>query len=416
VTALRAPLDGRPILSLADLEAFDQGTADGHRERRFCCPLEACAGKPRNPAHRCLNVNMESGLWNCKRCGAAGKLRERWDPPQRVSSRASARRAFALPPRESPAVPPATGVRPEDSRDAERWRRRYDQSLPLEGSPAAEYLARRGLSVDQATAAGVRYLPDWQHWDKQDGVWRLLGSTPRVLFPIRSLDGALVALHGRALEDDAPLVQQFGSKLTRGPRSAGVFATEGALASPFVAFVEGPCDALALAECGVPSVAVIGTNVPDWLPKALAFRTVIAATDADESGDRAAAELAARLTLGTRVERWRPNCKDWNAALLEHGVEALRAAFAERLANAASAVADPPHETANTVTSHTLRLPASGCLGRVAPEAGTVSLSPAAPVLRDRCLACGGWLQGYLAAYGWCRDCIDGDRDKEPPS
>jgi len=191
----------------------------------------------------------------------------------------------------------------------------------------------------------VRYLPDWQHWEKRGGGWALVGTTARVLFPIRTSAGELVALHGRALEDDA----LGGPKLTRGEKGAGVFATVGALAAPCVAIVEGPCDALALAVCGVPAVALIGTSVPGWLPRALAFRDVFAATDADDSGDQAAAEIAARLgSFGARVQRWRPSAKDWNAALLEHGPEVLRSAFA-------------------------------GCLPFQAPPSDTEVIEPAAP-------------------------------------
>ena len=87
-------LENGPVLSLADLEAFDPGAREGHRERRFCCPLPACAGKRVDPAHRSLSVNVQTGAWTCHRCGAKGCLRERWR--QRPSGYAL-RRAFAIP-------------------------------------------------------------------------------------------------------------------------------------------------------------------------------------------------------------------------------------------------------------------------------------------------------------------------------
>jgi len=52
----------RPVLTLAELEAFDpRATARGN-ERRFCCPLPACTDKRVDPAHRSLTVNLETGV------------------------------------------------------------------------------------------------------------------------------------------------------------------------------------------------------------------------------------------------------------------------------------------------------------------------------------------------------------------
>jgi Toprim-like len=92
-----------------------------------------------------------------------------------------------------------------------------------------------------------------------------------------------------------------------GPRPAGALV-----------LVEGPCDALSLAECDVPAVALVGTAAPAWLPQAAAFRRVVVALDADAAGDRAAAGLMEALASFARsVERLRPPAgKDWNDALL----------------------------------------------------------------------------------------------------
>jgi hypothetical protein len=48
------------------------------KKRRLCCPLPACANKRIDAAHRSPTVSVESGAWHCWRCGAAGKLQERW--------------------------------------------------------------------------------------------------------------------------------------------------------------------------------------------------------------------------------------------------------------------------------------------------------------------------------------------------
>jgi hypothetical protein len=81
--------------------------------------------------------------------------------------------------------------------------------------------------------------------------------------------------------------------------------------------VEAPIDALSLWAYGVPSIALIGTTGPEWLPSALAFKKVLVATDDDEAGDEAAAKLDADLSSrGARTYRFRPEVvKDWSELL-----------------------------------------------------------------------------------------------------
>jgi hypothetical protein len=63
----------RAVLSLAELELHDPRPSGQGAERRFLCPLPACADHQRHE-HKNLAANIESGLWACKRCGASGKL------------------------------------------------------------------------------------------------------------------------------------------------------------------------------------------------------------------------------------------------------------------------------------------------------------------------------------------------------
>lgn len=79
----------RPILTRAELEAFDPRPAQRGEELRFCCPLPACADKPRDRSHQSLAVNTQTGLWRCHRCEANGQLREHWPPLQRNNGHAS---------------------------------------------------------------------------------------------------------------------------------------------------------------------------------------------------------------------------------------------------------------------------------------------------------------------------------------
>jgi hypothetical protein len=301
----------RLSLSLADLEAFDPEAPEGGRERRFCCPLPGCADKRVDRAHRSLSLNTETGVWQCHRCKAGGRLREHWAPPAQVA-RAALRRAFGL----RPALTEATTAVDETA-----WHVRWAAALPLAGTPGVAYLDKRGIPTHVAIAAGVRYAESWY-------------GRPAVLFPVRDRAGVLVAVDGRHTDGrDDPKAHTAGTK------KRGVFASCDALSAPRVAIVEGAIDALSLATCGMPAVALCGTTWPDWLPTALTFRRVAVGLDADATGDAAAHELSAQLrAFGARVERWRPSgVKDWNDALRAHGPQALRAALAEEQAEPESA-------------------------------------------------------------------------------
>lgn len=298
-------------LSLADLESNDPKARRGGREHRFLCPL--CGdGKPRDTAHRSLAVNTSSGAWLCHRCGECGLLKEHWTnaaPQSRQErTRAAVLQAFALPKRAEISQP--------DEATESRWRGWWNVAHPLinsgETTIGAAYLAGRGIEADVASAAGVRFSTEFYG--------RLA-----VLCPVHDQAGALVAINGRFVDGDANRKTQ-----TAGKTSSGVFATPGALSSPVVAVCEAPLDALSLWLCGIPAVALIGTSAPEWLASALAFRSVLLATDADAAGDETAEKLRATLEArGARTFRLRPRGgKDWNELLEKRGAEALKSFLA----------------------------------------------------------------------------------------
>src|SRR5205823_2706675 len=105
----------------------------------------------------------------------------------------------------------------------------------------------------------------------------------------------------------------------------------GALGAGMLVIVEAPIDALALAACSVPAVALCGTSGPAWLATAAALRPVLLALDNDQAGDAAAAVLARTLSsYGARCERLRPGPgKDWADALATLGRDGLAARLAE---------------------------------------------------------------------------------------
>jgi DNA primase len=194
-----------------------------------------------------------------------------------------------------------------------RYKEMWAATIPLDGTEGAAYVERRGIPLDVASEAGVRFSPNWYN-----------SGRAAVTFPMYDKAGALVGVNGRYLLNGTPKTQ------TAGPKSLGLFTTPGALSASLIAVCEGPFDALALYLCGVPSIALVGVTWPEWLPRTLAFKAVLIATDADEAGDGAASRLAPELTpRGARIFRLRPKgANDWGEALEKRGFESLRASLA----------------------------------------------------------------------------------------
>jgi hypothetical protein len=295
-------------LSMADLETHDPHGGKGAGEnRRWKCPV--CAGDKRT-----LSAQPESGLWNCFRCEAQGKLTDKWErsidrdrvPARR--QRASAQRARLSELRE---------IEPQ-SVDHE-WRARLAGLVALQNTPGADYLQSRAISIETARAAGVRYCSNW------------FGRSA-VVFPVRDRALDLVAGQGRQINGSG--------KITVGPKSRGVFVAPVCVADrtfgpldqhgPGVIVCEAPIDALSLAECGFPALALCGINGeattgPAWLRLACGLKSVYLAFDADEAGDSAARAMAAHLgAYGANCATLRPEgAKDWNEMLQARGRDEL---------------------------------------------------------------------------------------------
>jgi hypothetical protein len=160
---------------------------------------------------------------------------------------------------------------------------------PLIGSPGEEYLRGRGIDPDFAASCRVGYHPSW------------LGRGEAVVFLGRDLEGSLVCAQGRFLD----LVAE-PKTMSKGKISMGSFATPGALkngpsAGP-VALVEGPIDALLLAQEGLPSLATFGAqNHPIWLQEGLTGRDVVFALDDDEAGHKAEKWYREKISVGIKT-------------------------------------------------------------------------------------------------------------------
>ena len=312
-----------PGLSLREIEALPRQVGPrGDGWRSYRCPLPACAGKV-GPS---LRVNMATGGWTCHRCGATGLLAE-WRDRERAggATRARVHRALAR------ATHPRTVV-PETASSPETWgwRDQWDAAVPIlddRAIPGIAYLWGRAIVPTTAAAAGVRYHPRYgtkQRLQGADGTDRWRDPGPAILVPLQSPVGrsgalAVTGVQGRYI--DGREANGWRKVQTGG---TGAFLTAGADDAHPVAIVEGPLDALALADGGpgwdgVPAIACVRATPPQWLTSRVLDRWVILALDADEAGDRGAeAALPVLQAAGAIVTRERPRggAKDWADARL----------------------------------------------------------------------------------------------------
>lgn len=283
----------KPVLTLAQLEAYDPQSPSRSGERRFLCPL--CGDdKPKDAGHRSLSLKVESGLWNCHRCQSGGRLRENWEkrPMQSRRERANIEleRTFGL----------SIQAKMPTQTDSDDWLQHRRNLRELVGSPGFAYLTKRGVPLQLALDAGVQFSSNWV-------------GRPAVVFPISDAKGNMVASQGRYTDGRSdPKARSVGSI------KEGVFWTPGVWQSPAILITEAPIDALSLAVAGYPAIALCGKSSPQWLPMKFGFRRVLLALDADKSGDEVAFKLeAVFLSFGARCERLRPEgFKDWNEMLV----------------------------------------------------------------------------------------------------
>ncbi|RZA13904.1 MAG: toprim domain-containing protein, partial [Proteobacteria bacterium] len=92
--------------------------------------------------------------------------------------------------------------------------------------------------------------------------------------------------------------------------------------SDAIALVEGQVDALALAACGIPTIAVGGGSLPVWIARAVAFKAVAISSDNDTAGEKAAEKWSEQIATYTqRSFRLRPadGFKDFGEVMEEIG-------------------------------------------------------------------------------------------------
>lgn len=315
-----------PLLTLDELEQYSSGKGS-RRERRYKCPF--CGDN-----EQAFHVNTETGAFNCKRssCAVKGCLREFWREGEPLGAKARAMRDTA---RAFEAAPDRSPRQEESDGQSERgnWRELWNGARPLD-VPAAyaarAFLSKRGLSLPAALATGARYCLDWA--PSPEG--KIYSGGAAILYPLSNPAREVVAvggryLHPRARAGEKPIKARTGGALDCGAFLAPAF--DGAkwvcpldCETPFV--VEGPADALALAQCGAPALAAHGTCLAQWIAGALAFKAPFLAPDVDAAGEKSLPDWTRDLApFAPRLRALRPTVgKDFGEMLENVGRAEMR--------------------------------------------------------------------------------------------
>jgi DNA primase len=287
--------------------------AEGGRALRAFCPFHGSDNQ------RSLRIDLETGHFKCFACGIWGyteEARARW-PAQRAGSRqkqsqeATPQASRRLPTSKTAVIEP---VRP----DLNRLLRQYQEAL-LPNSPGAEYLERRGVSVELARNFRIGYAAPgrWAHPARD---WR----EGRIVAPHTDPEGRVINLYGRAIElrGEAPpkwlrhdhLPAAFGRKSAKGLFNAPALRKEA------VFVTEGVFDALSLIAVGANAAAMIGLD--GWRWQWVKAATLVLVLDTDNAGREALPRLATDAVIRGREVFYLPpgtlgGCKDINEAFVK---------------------------------------------------------------------------------------------------
>jgi hypothetical protein len=192
----------------------------------------------------------------------------------------------------------------------------------LLGTPAAYWLASRGITPEEANLSRVCYVPAWDHFQLDEREWKWMGSTRRIAAPLTDDRHKVVGWWTQGIDD---FLERNPPATTYGNLERGIFKSHGAWKTEPVLLTGGILDALSLASCGFPSIALVKRHWPEWLLDRLRGRMLYIAftndDEGDDASDRLVSELSAHPVFWIRL---RPLTRTWNDELQLLGNAAMK--------------------------------------------------------------------------------------------
>ena len=257
-------------------------------ELRGRCPIHQGEGQ------QSFHVSLTKNAFHCFSCKARGNVLDFVGAMEKCSVREAAAKIqewFAV----------TSNLMPVETKQVSKTEKRETESevgnkplnFELRGVDLAHpYLAERGITKETAETFGV-------------GLFSGRGSmSGRVVIPIHSERGELVAYAGRAIDESEPRY-----KLPVGFHKSHVLFNLHKTGGEQVIVVEGFFDCMKVWQAGYSSVvALMGSALSEQQERLLVerFKTITLFLDADEAGRKAAEEIAVRLLRKVHVRILEP--------------------------------------------------------------------------------------------------------------
>jgi twinkle protein len=299
----------------ATFSDFGIDTGGKRGQIKTLCPK--CSHRRHKSREKCLSVNTEEGVWNCKNddCEFAGSLHSGLDEGHRPFRKPYKPKVYAVP-----------MIRKPDG-----------QSESTLNVDAIKMLKARGIDPKVAIEAGVFATTHWfSTLDRE---------APALCFPF-TRNGQIVNAKYRPIDPTGfdPDLKTFAQESNAEPTWYGL---DWCKDQPVVIIVEGEFDALAFRQAGFDAVLSVLSGSPSTLTKEYSSKfeffpsgekileeatCVYIAIEADKAGNIMAEELARRIGKEKCFRTKFPeDCKDANDTLIHHGKAALERVISQSI-------------------------------------------------------------------------------------
>jgi len=188
----------------------------------------------------------------------------------------------------------------------------------LDGSPAQEYLEKRGIPLETANKYVLGYVADpaLGHEKYQGFLAIPYMRTP----PIKGAPRTVASIRFRCIEDHEH--RGHGKYMTLPGDRPRLFNTEALITgNDRIAITEGELDAIAATAAGLPAVGIPGADSwrPYWRLPLLGYREVLVLEDGDAAGEKVGAAVCKSLPNARVIPM--PPGEDVNSMVNKYGAE-----------------------------------------------------------------------------------------------